>query len=446
MDRAAGMPPPVSPLLSSPSPPLHLHRRPRPLAPRSPRWPLRRLWRDGGGDGCQPSRLRHVRPPRAVPIIAPGDQWGNWAFLLSAAAFGTWAEERTAWGAALSGALVSILAGLAASSAGLVAPGAPAQAVVMEYLLPVAVPLLLLGADLRRVVRATGDLLKAFLIGSVATVIGTTVAYLLFPMRSLGQDSWKIAAALMGSYIGGAVNFVAISEALGTTPSVVAAGVAADNLISALYFTALFALASKIPPEPNSASSPEDGGEGEPRGSMSVLHGGAALALSFTICRAGTGIAAGLGVGTGGTLPCVTALVVALATAFPGVLGRLAPSGETMALILMQVFFTVVGANGSVVDAVTKAPAVFAFAAVQVAVHLAVVLGVGRLAGLDRKQLLIASNANVGGPTTAAAMATAKGWSSLVVPGILVGIFGISIATFFGIGFGMFVLRRISGF
>jgi uncharacterized membrane protein len=36
-----------------------------------------------------------------------------------------------------------------------------------------------------------------------ATVIGTTVAYLLVPMRSLGQDSWKIAAALMGSYIGG---------------------------------------------------------------------------------------------------------------------------------------------------------------------------------------------------------------------------------------------------
>jgi len=38
---------------------------------------------------------------------------------------------------------------------------------------------------------------------TVATTIGTVVAYLLVPMRSLGQDSWKIAAALMGRHIGG---------------------------------------------------------------------------------------------------------------------------------------------------------------------------------------------------------------------------------------------------
>lgn len=46
-----------------------------------------------------------------------------------------------------------------------------------------------------------------------------------------------------------AVNYVAISEALQTSPSVVASGLAADNLICAVYFTTLFALASKIPAE-----------------------------------------------------------------------------------------------------------------------------------------------------------------------------------------------------
>ncbi|XP_035818243.1 uncharacterized protein [Zea mays] len=409
-------------LSNHPSPLLSPPQRRRLLGGPPPRSHTCAIRHHHGHDKCASSsstRLRHaLRPPAATAVaIAPGDHWGNWAFLLSAAAFGTWAEENTSWGAALSGALVSIMAGLAATAVGLVTPGAPAHDAVMEYLLPAAVPLLLLGADLRRVVRTTGDLLKAFLLGSVATVIGTTVAYLLIPMRSLGQDSWKIAAALMGSYIGGA-----------------------DNLISALYFMALFSLASNIPAEPKTATaSPQKDGE-----RLSVLNGGAAVALSFIICKAGSAMAARLGL-QGGTLPCVTALAVFLATAFPAPLSRLAPAGETLALILMQLFFAVVGANGNVVDAVTRAPSVFAFALVQVSVHMAVVLAAGRVIGIDRKPLLIASNANIGGPTTAAAMATAKGWTSLVVPGILVGIFGISIATFLGIGYGMFVLRRIRG-
>ncbi|OEL25492.1 putative membrane protein YjcL [Dichanthelium oligosanthes] len=449
------MAPPAASLLSNHSSPSPPHRRLllRPtgllLPPRPHTRIIHRHDKCGVSSSSPSPRLRHhvvLRPPgaAATPAIPPGDHWGNWAFLLSAAAFGTWSEENTSWGAALSGALVSIMAGLAANAAGLVSPAAPAHDAVMEYLLPAAVPLLLLGADLRRVVRTTGDLLKAFLIGSVATIIGTTVAYLLVPMRSLGQDSWKIAAALMGSYIGGAVNYVAISEALGVTPSVLAAGVAADNLISALYFMTLFSLASKIPAEPKTAQDSQKDGESEGGGRHSVLNGGLAIALSFVICKAGSTLADRLGL-QGGTLPCVTALVVFLATAFPGQLGKLAPAGETMALILMQLFFTVVGANGNVVDAVTKAPSVFVFALVQVSVHLAVVLGAGKLMGLERKALLVASNANVGGPTTAAAMATAKGWTSLIVPGILVGIFGISIATFLGIGFGMFVLRRMCG-
>lgn len=53
-----------------------------------------------------------------------------------------------------------------------------------------------------------------------------------------------------------ALNFVAISEALQISPSVIAAGVAVDNVICALHFMILFALASKIPPETTSASSP----------------------------------------------------------------------------------------------------------------------------------------------------------------------------------------------
>ncbi|WZY82715.1 hypothetical protein YC2023_029099 [Brassica napus] len=56
---------------------------------------------------------------------------------------------------------------------------------------------------MRRVVKSTGKLLLAFLIGSIVTNVGTSLAYYLVPMRALVPDSWKIVASLMGRHIGG---------------------------------------------------------------------------------------------------------------------------------------------------------------------------------------------------------------------------------------------------
>uniref|UniRef100_A0A0D3AYG3 Uncharacterized protein n=1 Tax=Brassica oleracea var. oleracea TaxID=109376 RepID=A0A0D3AYG3_BRAOL len=58
------------------------------------------------------------------------------------------------------------LIGLAASNFGIISSDTLVFVVVLNFLLPLAVPLLLFRTDLRRVVQSTGKLLLAFLIGS----------------------------------------------------------------------------------------------------------------------------------------------------------------------------------------------------------------------------------------------------------------------------------------
>ena len=113
-------------------------------------------------------------------------------------------SERTRVGRELSGVFVATLCGLALSNCGVIPYDAPQYAVVNGYLLPLAIPMLLFSANLARVLRDTGRLLPIFLTGSVATVLSTLVAISVVPLSSLGENGWKVAAALCARHIGGA--------------------------------------------------------------------------------------------------------------------------------------------------------------------------------------------------------------------------------------------------
>lgn len=111
-----------------------------------------------------------------------------------------------------------------------------------------------------------------------------------------------------------------------------------------------------------------------------------------------------------------------------------------------QMFFAASGAAGSIALVLKSAPSLFAFSALQVAVHFISLLSIGKVVfRLNENELYLASNANVGGPTTAAAMAQAKGWQKLVLPALLVGILGYASATPIALALGPLLLRLQSG-
>lgn len=69
---------------------------------------------------------------------------------------------------------------------------------------------------------------------------------------------------------------------------------------------------------------------------LPLLQSATALAISFAICKIGSFVTKYFAI-PGGILPAVTAIVVVLATALPKQFTYLAPAGEVMAMILMQV-------------------------------------------------------------------------------------------------------------
>jgi len=102
-------------------------------------------------------------------------------------------------------------------------------------------------------------------------------------------------------------------------------------------------------------------------------------------------------------------------------------------MFLLYLFFTVIGLRADFVEVVNNIPVLFAFCLVMAVVNLAFTLGVGKLLRLNLEELLLSSNATLGGPPSAMAMAISRGWSNLVVPGLLAGLWGYVIGTFVGI-------------
>lgn len=368
-------------------------------------------------------------------MIAPTNVFGLLAVMLVLSALAV-RLEKTRWGRQISGAGLILIFSIAVSNFGLVPQSAPLYGVIWTYLVPLAIALFLIRADIFKIVTEGGRVLIAFLAGMVGTVLGAFIAGILL---DIGPNEAALVAVFGATYTGGSLNFVAVAEAIGFDDRTqLAAALAIDNILGVGFIVALNLAAGwtwfhrKF--AWRAASLTQAGGDQQsveelPLSLSGLFLGLAVAALSVAVSET---ISGWIG------FPQYSLLVLTLLMTLIATVGRRflsSVSGEDIvAMIFMYLFFAIIGIGADISGMLAASPALFALVIIIFAFHLIFLLAAGKVFKLNYGELIIASLACIGGPPIAAAIAVLLRWRALIIPGILTGILGYILGNFIGLG------------
>jgi uncharacterized membrane protein len=355
------------------------------------------------------------------------------AILFGLAWLGFWIDT-TALGKKTSGVVWVIAAAMVLSNFKLIPFSGPSYDFVGGTLVPLAIPLLLFKADLRKIFRESGPVMLTFAIASAATVAGAVIGYYLFDLGEIGP---KVAGVYSGAWIGGAVNFIAVSQAVEMTPTEFSVSIGASSMVSNIALLMLVAIPSitwitRQLPEHVGATAEEEGDEAHEQFTrFKLTHVTGAIALSFAICAVASALSNWLSMSQYNIL-FITVLTLVVANLVPKTLHNLEGDFD-LGMLFMYIFFAAVGAGTDVSFFFSAALILFFYGMFIIIAHLVIVLFAAKLLKVDLAEAIVASGAALVGPAVTAAIATSRGWRSLVTPGIMCGIFGYVIGTFIGV-------------
>lgn len=175
-------------------------------------------------------------------LISADNIWVLWAIITGWAAFSIYLEQKYNWASKVSGAIIALVGAMVLSNLKIIPTESPVYDQVWGYVVPLAIALLLFQCNIKKIWKESGRLLIIFLISSVGTMLGATVGFL--ALHKLIPNLYMVAAMMSASYIGGGVNFAAMSGAFEVPGDLVSAAVVADNLLMALYFFVLISIPS----------------------------------------------------------------------------------------------------------------------------------------------------------------------------------------------------------
>lgn len=311
----------------------------------------------------------------------------------------------------------------------------PLYDAIFNYIAPISIFYLLLGVNLTSIKKAGAPMIILFILGSLTTTLGVLISWLLLsPEDVLGVDGITIAGMLTGTYTGGSVNFNAIAlEYDFQEKGILYAGtIAVDNVITTLWIIATLSIPVALRgfwkdrkvAVVTSAQKAVDKDNLNPHSLMwLVFLGIAAYFISEGLSDLIPQIPSILTISTLGILLAQIPFVNSLS------------GSHTLGLYLVYLFLAVIGAYcelHSVIELQQVGIMLFGFAALAVLLHGILLILLGGFIYRDWDMIAIVSQANIGGGTTAIALAETFGRNELILPAILVGTLGNALGTYLG--------------
>lgn len=347
---------------------------------------------------------------------------------------GLWLAQVNSLGRKLGSTMVILMLGLLVANVTTWTPEPSAVSWVNGPLTSYAIAELLLAVELRSVLPDARRLLLPF----ITAVAGTLAAVFLVGLLLsgwLGQSWISLAGLLSATFTGGSLNFVSVARSLEIPPSLLLIATAADHVA----FTAWFLVSLLIGRgrrqhrpiealEANSSASTSINAFALPSFQavmIGLLWGGGVLLISeglgdFLIL---------LGVDVPSILVLTT--VALIAAQLPRSDSRSACYG--LGLVLIQPFFAVIGLSSSLGVLFGEGLPVLLYAGLVVLVQAIVVLQARRWFRWPLAECLVASQAAVGGPSTALALAGSLERPNLVLPSVAIGLLGYLLGTYIGL-------------
>lgn len=331
-------------------------------------------------------------------------------------------------------------------SAGIIAANLPGlrvdQTLAMslnEGAVALAIPLLLFSTQLRKWFELGWKLLLAFFLACVSAVVAAGGVAWLF--RHQTDEWWKVAGMLVGVYVGGTANMSAVGLALETKTETFVVLSAADVVAGGAWLLVLLTVAQRLfglVLKPFVLEAHHDVVE-HPGETLSVWtrRHVPSMVMGFGLSVAMALVSVGLSLALFGKLDVMTVLLTLTAL---GIGGSLVPQVQRLkgpyelGEYVLLVFCVAVGSLADVRQVAGTSLTLFGFVVAVMMGAIVLHLLLCWLFRIDVDTALISSTATIYGPAFIGPVAAALKNRALVGPGLTMGLAGIALGTWLGIG------------